>query len=331
MHHVRRQHRCRDAEAGAGLTTLERLTRWREAGIITGEQHATLTGVVTRDRFSIFVELNALLYIGVVAIVAGLGWTFRDYVVNLGDAAILSILTLLMAASFGYCFVKGPAYTNDEIESASFGFDYVLYFGCLVLSATLAYLETRFAVFKGWDTHLLIAALVFAGLAYRFDNRFVLSLALSTLAGYLGLKITNFETLDTDSLRIAGFLYGGFLIGMGVLLHRLRIKPHFFEVYLQLGANALLLSALSGVFEYDSGGVYLLLLLALAGIAIALGVRYRRFAFVTYGTLYGYAGLSYQLLRTVGSLTGGLTYFVVTGSIVVILLVVVARRFGRDE
>lgn len=307
------------------------MTRWRETGVITDAQHGSLAAIVTRDRFSIYVELNALLYIGVVAIVAGLGWTFRDYVVNLGDAAILSILALLMVASFGYCFAKGPAYTNDEIESSSFGFDYVLYFGCLVVSATLGYLEARFAVFKGWDTHLLIAALVFGGLAYRFDNRFVLSLALSTLAGYLGLRITNFDTLDTDSLRVAGFLYGGFLIGVGVLLQRLRIKPHFLEVYLQLGVNALLLSAISGVFEYESGWAYLLMLLALAGVAIYLGVRHRRFAFVTYGTLYGYAGLSYQLLRTVGSVTGGLLYLVVTGSLVVILLVVVARRFGRDE
>ena len=100
-----------------------------------------------------------------------------------------------------------------------------------MLSATLAFIETRFAFFHGWDTHLLIAALVFGALAYRFDNRFVLSLALSTLAGYLGLKISGFDTLDTDRLRFAGFLYGAFLIGIGVLLHQRRIKVHFLDVY----------------------------------------------------------------------------------------------------
>ena len=74
------------------MTTCERLDDWRANGVITEAQHAALATIVRRDRFSIFVELNALLYIGVVSIVAGLGWTFRDYVVNLGDAAILSIL-----------------------------------------------------------------------------------------------------------------------------------------------------------------------------------------------------------------------------------------------
>ena len=313
------------------MTTVERLDRWRANGVITEAQHGALVEIVNRDRFSIYVELNALLYIGVVSIVGGLGWTFRDYVVNLGDAAILSILGLLMAGAFGYCFTRGPGYTNDEIESSSFGFDYVLYFGCLVLSATLAFIEARFAVFQGWDTHLLIAALVFGALAYRFDNRFVLSLALSTLAGYLGLKISNFDTLDTDRLRFAGFLYGAFLIGVGVLLHQRRIKAHFLDVYLQLGANALLIAAISGVLERDNGWAYLVVLLAFAATSIYLGVRYRRFAFVTYGTLYGYAGLSVRLLDAMGGLIIGLTYFIITGSIVVILLVVLARRFGRDE
>jgi hypothetical protein len=313
------------------MTTVERLEQWRDTGVITEAQHGTLVEIVTRRRFSIYVELNALLYIGVVSIVAGLGWTFRDYVVNLGDAAILSILGLLMAAALGYCFVKGPAYTREEVESTSFGFDYVLYFGCLVLSATLAFIETRFAVFHGWDTHLLIAALVFGGLAYRFDNRFDLSLALSTLAGYLGLKISDFDTLDSDRLRFAGFLYGAFLVGVGVLLHRQRIKAHFLEVYVQLGANALLMAAISGVLEPGSGWAYLVVLLVLAGAAIYFGVYYRRFAFVTYGTLYGYAGLGARLLDVLGGITIGLAYFVVTGSLVVIFLVVVARRFGRDE
>ena len=99
------------------MTTIERLERWKEAGVITEAQHGALVEIVARNRFSIYVELNALLYVGVVSIVAGLGWTFRDYVVNLGDVAILSILGLLMAGAFGYCFTKGPAYTNDESES----------------------------------------------------------------------------------------------------------------------------------------------------------------------------------------------------------------------
>ena len=313
------------------MTTIDRLDAWRAAGVISEAQHATLSEIVRRDRFSLFVELNAILYIGVISLVAGIGWTFRDYVANLGDATILAILSLLMILSFGYCFLRGPAYSNNEVESPSFAFDYVFYFACLVLSATLAFIETRFEIFHGWDMHLLIAALVFGGLAYRFDNRFVLSLGMSTLAAYLGLKVSGFDTLDSDRLRIAGFLYGAFLIGIGVLLKQLRIKAHFFDVYLQLGANAVLLAAISGVLDSRFELAYLGALLLLAAAAIYLGIRYRRFAFVAYGTLYGYAGLSIRVLDAVNGTAAGLAYLVITGSMVVIALVVLARRFGRGE
>lgn len=312
------------------MTTLERLDAWRDAGIITGEQHSVLAEIVRRERFSLYVELNALLYVGVVSLVAGIGWTFRDYVTNLGDVAILSILTLLMVVSFGYCVIKAPAYSNDEVASPSFAFDYILYFGCLVLAATLAFLETRFAIFQGWRTHLLIAAIAFGVFAYRFDNRLVLSLALSTLAGYLGLRFAYFDTFNTGLLRILGFFYGAFLIGAGWLLARLAIKPHFLDVYLHLGANAVLLATLTGVFDSDYSIVLLLLLLVVAGASIALGIRLKQFAFVAYGTLYGYLGVSAKLLNVVGGFTGGLGYIVLSGSLVVFALVGIARRFGRD-
>lgn len=312
------------------MTTIDRLDQWKAAGTINDAQHSTLSAIVRRDRFSLFVELNAILYIGVISVVAGLGWTFRDYVTSLGDVAILSILGVLMAVSFGYCFLRGPRYSNGEVESPSFAFDYILYFGCLVLSVTLAFVERRFA-FDAWDVHLLIASLVFGVLAYRFDNRFVLSLALSTLAGYLGLKVSGFDTLDTERLRLAGFLYGAFLIGVGVLLYGRRIKAHFLDVYLQLGANAILLAAASGTFDSSAEWAYLGVLLLLAAAAVYLGIRFRRFAFVAYGTLYGYAGLTIRALDAMDDATAGLLWLVVTGSLVVLALVLVARRFGRDE
>jgi len=316
---------------GRSLTTTDRLDGWKAVGVISEEQHAMLTALVRRERFSMFVELNALLYLGVLSIVGGLVWTFRDYVTSLGDVAILSILTLLMAMAFGYCFTRTAPYSNDEVESPTLVFDYVLYFGSLVFSATLAFVETRFGVFRGWDTHLLIAAMVFGVLGYRFDNRFVLSLAFSTLAGYLGLKMAIFDTMESDRVRLVGLMFGGFLIGIGLLLDRQSIKKHFLDLYLQLGANAILIAAISGVLEPGSGLAYLTVLLMLSAASIYLGLRYRRFAFVAYGTLYGYAGLSARLLESIGGPTLGLLYFVVTGSIVVLALVMLARRFGRDE
>ena len=313
------------------MTTLDRLDRWKAGGIISADQHVLLRSLVRQDRFSLFVEINALLYVGVIAAVGGLAWTARDYVLNLGDTVILSFLGLLVALSFYYCFSRGAPYDNDEVESPSMIFDYVLYFGCLVLSATLAFIETRFAIFKGWTTHLFIASVVFGLLAYRFDNRLVLSLAISTLAGYLGLKIDAFDLADTDILRFTALAFGTALIGLGVWLHHQRIKPHFLDTYLHIGANVIMLATASGVLEPGYGWLYLAALLSLSAAAIYLGVRFNRFAFVAYGTLYGYFSVSARLLDSIGGPIAALWYFLITGMMIVIGLVVLARRFGRDE
>jgi hypothetical protein len=313
------------------MTLLERLEQWKAEGVISGEQHGSLSSLVRGDRFSLYVELNALLYLGVISIVAGLTWTFRDYVADLGHAAILSILGLLMAAAFWYCFSKGEPYSNEEVEHPSILFDYVLYFGCLVFAATLAYLEAQLNLFRGWDTQLLMASLVYAGLAYRFDNRFVLSLALSTLAGYFGLKLELFDDIDTNTLRFFAFGYALLVAGAGVLLHRQGIKRHFLDVFLHIAGNVVMVAAASGVLEPSIGLLYLAILLALAAASIYLGVRYKRFAFVAYGTVYGYLGISARVLENIGGVTPALFYFALTGTMVVVALVVLARKFARAE
>src|SRR5712671_4811522 len=107
------------------MTTLNRLQNWRDSGAITNAQFDTIAAIVRKERFSIFVELNALLYLGVLSFVAGLGWTIQRYFTSLGDAAILGALSALLAGSLYYCFSRAPAWSNERVESPDMAFDYV--------------------------------------------------------------------------------------------------------------------------------------------------------------------------------------------------------------
>jgi len=42
------------------------------------------------------------------------------------------------------------------VESPNLALDYVLYLGCLVLSAEITYVEYRFHIFDHWHHHLLM-------------------------------------------------------------------------------------------------------------------------------------------------------------------------------
>jgi hypothetical protein len=86
------------------MAILTRLEQWKEQGKISPEQHAHLAGLSRGEPFSLFLELNVLLYAGVLAFVAGLGWTVTTWSQQLGDVLVLTILSIILAASFWYCF-----------------------------------------------------------------------------------------------------------------------------------------------------------------------------------------------------------------------------------
>ncbi len=312
------------------MTILARLERWKEQGAISAEQHAHLAGLSRGEPFSIFLELNVLLYAGVVAFVAGLGWTVSTWSQQLGDIVVLAMLSTILAVCSWYCFSRTLAWSPAETSAPSPIFDYVLYLGSLVWCVELAYLEKRFHVLSGqWDLYLLVSAGLFFFLAYRFDNRFVLSLALSSLAGWFGLTISHWPRHQDAAYRQYAVLYC-LLVGVsGALLQRRGVKPHFFGTYLNIVANVLFWAVLSGVFQRQGYGVWFFALLIACGASLAWGVARRQFVFVAYAAVYGYVGISWMLIRDVTDSTFILSYFVITAVAMLVALVQIARRFGR--
>jgi hypothetical protein len=312
------------------MTILARLQQWKEQSKISPEQHAYLAGLSRGEPFSLFLELNVLLYAGVLSFVAGLGWTVRTWSQQLGDVLVLTVLSTILVACFWYCFSRAPAWSPAETPAPSPIFDYVLYLGNLVWSLELAYLENRFHVFSGQlDFYLLATAGLFFFLAYRFDNRFVLSLGLSSLAGWFGLTISHWSAYQDAAYRRYALLYC-LLVGVGgTLLQRRALKPHFFGTYLNIVANVLFWALLSGVFNRQGYGLWFLALLIACVASLAWGLARREFAFVAYAAVYGYVGLSSLFIRAVTEDTVLLCYFVVSGVAMLAVLVQIGRRFGR--
>jgi hypothetical protein len=268
-----------------------------------------------RRTLLLFLELNLLLYAGVLAFVAGLGWTVATWSQQLGDVLILTILFAILAACFWYCFARALPWSPVETPAPSPVFDYVLYLGCLVWCIELAYLENRFGVLSGqWDIYLLATAIFFFILAYRFDNRFVLSLALSSLAGWLGLSISHWPSHQDAAYRQYALLYCLLVSVGGVLLQRRGLKLHFFGTYLNMVANVLFWAVPFGVFEREGYGPWFLALLIACGASLAWGLTRRQFAFVAYSAVYGYVGVSAVLIR-------GITYFVITAFAMLVVLI----------
>src|ERR1700744_3091687 len=136
-------------ENESAMTILARLELWKEQGAISSEQQAHLASLSRGEPLSLSLELNLLLYAGVLAFVAGLGWTVSTWSQQLGDVLVLAVLTIILAVSFGYSFYRAPSWSAAETVAQASILDYVLYLGCLVWCVELAYLENRLHVLSG--------------------------------------------------------------------------------------------------------------------------------------------------------------------------------------
>jgi len=313
------------------MTIFNRLEQWKEQGIVSPRQCDLLTGLARGEPFSLFLELNVLLYAGVLAFAGGLGWTISTWSQQLGDVLVLTTLSAIVAFCFWYCFSRAPAWSPAAAPSPSLVFDYILYLGTLTWALDLAYIENRLHMLSGqWDGYLLATAVLFFVLAYRFDNRLVLSFALSSLAGWFGLAISRWPSHQDATYRQYAILYS-LLIGLaGALTRRSELKPHFFTAYGNIAANVLFWALLSGVFLRQGYLLWFLALLTAGGASLAWGLARRQFSFVAYAAVYGYVGASAILIRNITGASTVLSYFVITGIVMLVLLIQIARSFGRE-
>jgi hypothetical protein len=228
-------------------------------------------------------ELKTLLYAGVLVAVAGVGKFVKDYHDRLGPVVIASAIGAAALACLIYAFRRSPDFSWGETVSPHLAADYVLVLGALLVASDLAYVERQFRVLGDrWPYHFLVVAVVYFLLAYRFDSRAVLSLAVSAFATWRGALVTmafeGHERSGFGVLRANALATGALFVAAGFLSVRSGRKSHFEKVYVTAGLLLLFGGILSGVLQ-PSSSPWLLweAILGVAGAAVlAIAWRLRR-------------------------------------------------------
>ncbi len=310
------------------------LKKLRDEQKINAGQADLLLDLHERQIIPVHRELRFFLYFGVLLIVAGAGLTIKQYFVHLGDIAIIASLTLCCAAAFVYCFWKGSPFSRREVASPDMAFDYVLFFGCALFSMDIAYIEMQFHVLgDGWKNYLLISFALFIFLAYRFDNRLVLSLALSTLAAWFGFTLSSRRLFSfAEYYRIYAIIYALIVLGMGILTNRVAVKKHFFDIYCNFAVHFLCIALIAGVAEYKILSLYFpALLITCVGLAF-YSVRVRKFIYMLYAVIYGYLGVSIVAVDWIHRETFLIfVYFIVTSLFVIGFIFKMSRQFREEQ
>lgn len=243
---------------------------------VLGERAAALFGrVARRELVSVRQEIRATLYLGVLLLATGVGLFVKENHERIGPAAIGVAIGLGAAACLVWAVRRSAPFAWSETTSAHAGFDYVLLLGALLAATDLAYLETQFALLgPAWPWHLLVVAVCYGLLAYRFDSRMLLSLALASFAAWRGISVsierTSLGSGDPARLRVEALFTGALFAVVGLVSARAEKKAHFEGVYVDAGLLLAFGGLLSGVFvKRGEGWEAWLLALLLVSSAVA--------------------------------------------------------------
>lgn len=303
------------------MENIHDLRRMEETGQVPPETLDAIRTWEARRPLSLHWELRTLLYAGVLLLQAGLGALAYQHLDTFGHHLLLGLIGVGMLGCFAYCFWQRVPFSTQLIPSPTAFFDYVLLLGCLLFIVLEGYLQYRYTLFgTRYGLATFIPTVLFFFLAYRFDHRGVLGLAITGLAAWLGITVTPKSLWDTgtfsnETLVVVGTGLGVFLTAVAFFLARLDVKRHFSATYLYWGVTFVCVSALWALFNFEHPWAWMGVLLAGTVFFGWLGRRTNDFPLWLLALAYGYIGISFFLFRyvfTSPSVYAILSYFVLS-------------------
>jgi len=321
--------------AGVNPDVADAIERLGHEGVLSVARSSLFGRVARRELVSVRPEIRAALYVGVLLVTSGLGLFLKENHERIGPAAIGIAIALAAAACLAWALSRSALFTWGEAASAHPAFDYVLLLGALLVAADLAYLEAQIKLLGGnWPWHLFVVAVFYLLLAYRFDSKMLLSLALAAFAAWRGIAVSLMRTSlgagDPARLRIEALACGALFVALGVAAARRERKTHFEDVYVNGGLVLAFGGLLSGVFggREDGWGGWLFALLLVSAAVAAVGFRAKRTLPLGLAVVAAYLALLKPIFEIRGSEALPLLLAAAFAALALFLVVSAHRRMG---
>jgi len=241
--------------------------------------------------FSLYAELRALLYVGVLLVMGGVGIILARNFERIGPLGLVLGMALLAVA----CAVPALRARHAGRPLTVAG-EYLLLLAALLVSADLAYAERQFALLGPlWSWHLLLLAVAHAAIAYTFASPLVLAASLTALAGWFGVGGTLGDALhvsySTPVLGARALACAAVIVAWRYADRRVRPDSRFTDVFDHFAANLAFWGAIAWCAEWPWLVAGLPLLAAFAYSAVRRALNTGREAFLVYGVMYAAIGL----------------------------------------
>ena len=314
-------------------------------GVISGASYNKIRLKQENTFISVHWEIKTLLWLGILMLSTGLGILVYKNISTIGHQAVLVFIALICAGCFFYCFKnKLPFSFNKVVEPNPF-FGYILILACSTFIIFIAYLQYQYNLFGtryGLATFFPMVLLFFS--AYYFDHIGVLSMAIVSLAAWLGITVTPLKILTSNDFNSNTIIFTGLALGLLLILTAFRtrkrnIKKHFEFTYSNFGTHIVLISCIAAMFRFDR--VYMAWYFGLMIMTVLFyrkALRDRSFYFVLIVTSYAYIGTSYVVLNllnranlNIGSFYIGFLYFIASAVALALFLIRTNRKLKTND
>ncbi len=281
-----------------------------EEGLLSGSQLDAIRQYYRDKLFSIHHELRTLLYLGVSLFTGGVGILVYKNIDTIGHQAIIAFLILICAGSFYYVYKNSPPFSLDERSENRLFSDYILLLGALLFVILEGYLQYQYGIFGNrYNIASLIPSVLFFYLAYRFDHKGILSMAIGGLAGFLGLTATPVDlfvsgAFSSINLIMTGIAFSLILGALAFTLSYLGIKRHFTFTYYNFAANIAFVSSLAGLFQFDMNILFVAIIAIIAWATYRYSVSEKSLYFLLVTVLYSYITVTYLFFHFLLNISG---------------------------
>jgi hypothetical protein len=278
-----------------------------DKNLITENQYQEITTYRNLNIFSLNAELKLFLYLSVLLFTSGIGILIYENIDSIGHIAILSILLIVISVCFYYCFKNSKGFQKTETVFESPIFEYLVLAANILTCIFIGYLQFQY---KPFGTHYglatLIPTIVSFFCAYYFDNKSVLTIAITGTAAYIGLSVTPQDLLQNDfysnpNLSYSAIVLGGLLILYTHYSSRINLKTHFNIIYLTFALHLISIASISNlVDDYNHDGIWMLFGLVLSGSSYyfyKVSHELRAMSLYIFMIVYAYIGLNIFLFR----------------------------------
>jgi hypothetical protein len=183
-------------------------------------------------------------------------------------------------------------------------FDYLILAAILLTCIFIGYLQFQYTAF---GTHYGLATLIPTAIgffcAYYFDNKSILSIAITGLAAYIGLSINPQSILSTnfyneDSLKFSAMGLGVALVLWSIYSTKIELKKHFTLVFLTFSLHLISLVCISNLFD-PYWEIFAVLLAGSSTYFYKTSYQIKSVSIYVFTVLYVYMGINVLLFKVI--------------------------------